>query len=110
MMTILYLGALLTGFVSALALSFIPFACGVGVALVIGSVSTVVQGSALASAVLIAVVLLVVSQVGYGFGVLAGAFIPEAPTLVRRFRTAKTADLSDPSIHAKTKAAPSGRS
>lgn len=109
-MTILYLGALLTGFFAALALSFIPFACGVGVALVIGSVSTVVQGSALASAVLIAVVLLVVSQVGYGFGILARAFVPEAPTLVRRLRMAKTADLPNPSLHSKTKAAPSGQS
>ena len=106
MMTILYLGALLVGFLGALALSFIPFACGVCVALVIGSISTVVQGSALTSALLIAVLLLIVSQIGYGFGVLASAFLPETPALVRRLRTAKTSGLSDHSLHSKTKAAP----
>lgn len=109
-MTILYLGALLTGFLGALALSFIPFAGGVCVALVIGSISTIVQGGALTSALLVAVLLLVVSQVGYGFGILASAFIPETPALIGRLRTAKTADLSDHPLHSETKAAPSGQS
>lgn len=82
-MAILCLGALLAGFAAALALPFLPFACAVLVAILIGAASAIVTGGAFLHTGLSALAILFVSQVGYGLGLAAVALVGHVLTLGR---------------------------
>lgn len=74
-MAILCIGALLAGLAAAVVLPFLPFACAVVVAILIGAVSAVVTGGPVLGTGLSALLILVASQLGYGVGLGAAALV-----------------------------------
>ena len=99
MMTGLCLGALLVGSLAALALPFLPFACAMMTAVLIGSASNVLSGGSATRTSLSALLLLVLGQVGYGFGLLAGAAFHQ---MIDRARQNGKASVSGQGLRAKT--------
>ena len=88
-MATLCLGALLAGLIAASLMSFLPFACAILVAIIIGASSTLVGGAQVVQTLLSAAVLLFTSQIGYGLGVVAAAFIGHTLAGVRRSRAGR---------------------
>ena len=85
-MAILCLGALLAGLVAAPLMPFLPFACAVLVAIVLGAASMLVGGAAAVQTLLSAVALLFTSQIGYGLGVVTVALVAQALPAARRLK------------------------
>lgn len=91
-MTILCLGALIAGALAATVLPFLPFACAVMAAILIGTVSMVIGRGQVGPTCLSAAALLLASQIGYGLGLIATALVGHAAAVVRRGGTAKKAE------------------
>lgn len=77
-MTVLCLGALLAGLVAAALLPFLPFACALLAATVLGSAWAGMGGAAFGSTVLSALMLLFACQIGYGMGLVLVAVVGRA--------------------------------
>lgn len=90
-MTILCLGALMAGLIAAPVLPFVPFACAVMVAIVLGSTSMVIGGSEFGQTCLSALALLFTSQIGYGLGLVAVVVATQGVAAFRRGGTEKQA-------------------
>ena len=98
-MPVLCLGALLLGLVAAPLIPFLPFACAVMTAVLLGAGWAIAAGSTIGGAALSSLALLFACQVGYGLGiVLVAAFTrsasgrrvrdgKETSTPARQFRT-----------------------
>lgn len=87
--TILCLGALLAGMVAASLMPFLPFACTVLIAIIIGAASTLVGGTSVAQILLSAAALLFTAQIGYGLGVVAVALVGHALPAARSLKKHK---------------------
>ena len=74
-MTALCVGALLAGLIAASAIPFLPFACALSTAIVVGAAWAVLRGAALGRTALSAFVLLSACQIGYGLGLGALALL-----------------------------------
>lgn len=83
-MAILCIGTLLAGLAAAAVLPFLPFACAVVVAIVIGAASTVATGGPVLGTGLSAFLILLVSQLGYGLGLGAMALMTHLVAAARR--------------------------
>lgn len=88
-MAILCLGALLAGLAAAMVLPFLPFACALLVAVVIGTASTVATGGSVLQTGLSAFAILFVCQIGYGLGLTVAALAGHALAVGRRPATHK---------------------
>jgi len=87
--TILCLGALLAGLVTASLMPFPPFAFAVMVSIVIGSVATISEGAPVFLTALSAAAILFTSQIGYGLGLLVVGFFHQVLLAARRRGVAK---------------------
>lgn len=85
-MAILCLGALLAGLVAASVMPFLPFACAVLAAIVLGAASTLIGGAPAVQTLLSAAALLFTSQIGYGLGVVGIALVVQALPVARRLK------------------------
>ena len=74
-MTILCLGASLAGLAAASLIPFLPFACAVLAAIVLGAAWVLVAGGAAGQTALSALALLFACQIGYGAGVILVALV-----------------------------------
>lgn len=74
-MTVLCLGALLAGLIAAPLVPFVPFACALALATVIGSAWAIIAGGPFGGTAWSAFALLFVCQIGYGLGIVATAII-----------------------------------
>lgn len=88
-MAVLCLGALLAGLVAASVMPFPPFACAVMAAMVIGSAWAINGGASAVQTFQSAIALLFTSQIAYGVGLLAVAFVSRVLTATRRARGEK---------------------
>ena len=74
-MTTFCLGALLAGLAAAPFIPFLPFACAVLAAIILGTAWVLVAGAAIGQTALSALALLFACQVGYGMGLVAVALV-----------------------------------
>ena len=92
-MTFLCVGALLVGVISSRPVPFLPFACALMIAMVLGSASRIIGGSGVAETGLGAIAILSMTQVGYGLGLLVAASMKQMTEVIRR--TAKVKQEAD---------------
>ena len=83
-MAVLCLGALLAGFAAAMALPFLPFACAVLAAILIGTASMIATGGSVLQTGVSALAILFVCQIGYALGLVAAALAGHAVAVSRR--------------------------
>ena len=88
-MTFLCVGATVVGLLASLALPFLPLAFALLLAMVLGIASRVWSGDGFGETLLYGVVLLVLTQLGYGIGVLARAALRIILQAATRGRSAK---------------------
>lgn len=98
-MTVSCLGALLAGMLASLALPFLPFACALTLAAVVGGIWTIAQGHSSGHVLLWAAALLVTTQIGYGIGLLARAAVSFVARSARRAPSDKPDKVQIHNLH-----------